>query len=178
MHPARRADREKWWWLALGLAFLVLLYFLSPTLTAFLLGAILAYILNPLVGWLERHGVNRTVGAVIAIALIAGLLVLFVLIVVPLFTKEIRLLIERLPAVLDQVNTRLVPRLRERFGIELQLDPASVRDYFAEAVKGTEGLGMTVLQSLRIGSATLIGFAVTVLLVPVVLFYLMRDWDR
>src|SRR3954468_22554923 len=88
MLQARRADREKWWWLALGLAFLVLLYFLSPMLTPFLLGGILSYLLNPLVGLRERPGVNRTIGAVVAIALIAGLLVLFVLIVVPLFTKE------------------------------------------------------------------------------------------
>jgi predicted PurR-regulated permease PerM len=177
MLPARRADREKWWWLALGLAFLVLLYFLSPILTPFLLGGILAYILNPLVGWFERHRLTRTFGAVVAIALVAGLLVLVVLIVVPLFTKEIRLLAERLPGFLEQVNTRLVPWLREHAGIELQLDPASVRDYFADAVKGTEGLGVTVLQSLRVGGATLIGILITVLLVPVVLFYLMRDWN-
>jgi len=178
MHPARRADREKWWWLALGLAFLVLLYFLSPILTPFLLGGMLAYILNPFVTWLERHRVNRTIGAVIAVALIAGLLVLFVLIVVPLLTKEIRLLIERLPGVLDQLSTRLVPRLRERFGIELQLDPASVRDWFADALKGTEGFGMTLLQSVRVGGGALIGILFTVLLVPVLFFYLMRDWDR
>ncbi|HZR70069.1 MAG TPA: AI-2E family transporter [Burkholderiales bacterium] len=178
MHPARRADREKWWWLALGLGFLLLLYFLSPILTPFLLGGILAYIMNPLVGWLERHRVDRTIGAVVAIALLAGLVVLWVLIVVPLFTKEIRQLIERLPDAFDQANTRLVPWLRERFGVELQLDPASVRAYFADAVKGTEGVGAALLQSLRIGSATLIGFLITALLIPVVLFYLMRDWNR
>jgi predicted PurR-regulated permease PerM len=178
MLPARRADREKWWWLALGLAFLVLLYFLSPILTPFLLGGILAYIFNPLVGWLERHRVNRTLGAAVAITILAGVLVLLVVIVVPLFTKEIRMLAERLPGVLDQANARLVPWLRERFGVELQLDPASVRDYVAEAVKGTEGLGAAVLHSLKIGGATLIGILITVLLVPVVLFYLMRDWDR
>jgi len=178
MHPARRADREKWWWLALGLGFLLLLYFLSPILTPFLLGGILAYIMNPLVGWLERHRVNRTAGAVVAIALVAGVVALFVLIVVPLFTKEAHQLLERLPDVLAQANGRLVPWLRERFGVELQLDPASVRAYFADAVKGTEGVGAALLQSLRIGSATLIGFLITALLIPVVLFYLMRDWDR
>lgn len=178
MLPARRADREKWWWLALGLAFLVLLYFLSPILTPFLLGGILAYILNPLVGWFERHRLSRTFGAVIGIALLAGVLVLLVLIVVPLFTKEARMLVERLPGALEQANARLVPWLHERFGIELQLDPASVKDYFADAVKGTEGLGATVLQSVKIGGATLVGILITVLLIPVVLFYLMRDWDH
>jgi len=45
-------------------------------------------------------------------------------------------------------------------------------------VKGTEGLGMTVLQSLGSAGATLIGILITVLLVPVVLVYFMRDWDR
>jgi predicted PurR-regulated permease PerM len=53
-----------------------------------------------------------------------------------------------------------------------------VKDYFADAVKGTEGLVATVLQSLKIGGATLVGILITVLLIPVVLFYLMRDWDR
>jgi predicted PurR-regulated permease PerM len=178
MHTGRRADREKWWWLAVGLAFLVLLYFLSPILTPFLLGGILAYIMNPLVGWLERHRVNRTFGAVIGIALVTGVLVLLVLIVVPLFTKEARMLVERLPGALDQANARLVPWLHAHFGIELQLDPASVKEYFADAVKGTEGLVATVLQSLKIGGATLVGILITALLIPVVLFYLMRDWDR
>jgi predicted PurR-regulated permease PerM len=177
MHPPRRADPEKWWWLAVGLAFLVLLYFLSPILTPFLLGGILAYILNPLVVWLERHHVNRTIGAAIAIALVAGLVALFALIVVPLFIKEIRLLVERLPGFLEDANTRVAPWLDEHFGVDLDLDPASVREYLAEALKGTEGLGGTLLQSLRTGGATLIGFAITVLLVPVVLFYLARDWN-
>jgi predicted PurR-regulated permease PerM len=171
MLPARRADREKWWWLALGLAFLVLLYFLSPILTPFLLGGILAYIFNPLVGWLERHRVSRTIGAAIAIALLIGITVLFVLIVVPLFTKEARMLVERLPGLLDLASARLAPWLREHVGVELQLD------YFADALKGTEGLTATVLQSVKLGGGALIGFLITALLVPIVLFYLMRDWD-
>jgi len=86
---------------------------------AVLLGGILAYILNPLVGWLRAPRRHRTIGAVVAIALIAGLVVLFVLIVVPLFTKEIRLLIERLPGVLEQVGTRSRPGCASASGIEL-----------------------------------------------------------
>src|SRR5690349_1437072 len=108
MSTSSRPDTEKWWWLATGLAFLVLLYFLSPILTPFLLGGILAYILNPLVGSLRRRHVNRTFGAVIAMLFLAGLLVLVVVIVVPLFTKEVRLLSSRLPGSLDQINLRLV----------------------------------------------------------------------
>ena len=50
MPSARLADPEKWWWPALALAVLVLLYFLSPILAPFLLGCILALITPALVG--------------------------------------------------------------------------------------------------------------------------------
>ena len=42
MPPARLADPEKWWWPAVALAILALLYYLSPILAPFLLGALLA----------------------------------------------------------------------------------------------------------------------------------------
>jgi predicted PurR-regulated permease PerM len=94
-----------------------------------------------------------------------------------LFTKEIKLLSDRLPGFLEQFNTHIVPWINERFGVDLELDGDSVREYLADAVKGTEGLGVNVLQSLKVGGATLIGILINVLLVPVVLFYLLRDWD-
>jgi predicted PurR-regulated permease PerM len=176
MPPSRLAELEKWWWPALGLAFLVLLYFLSPILAPFLLGAILAYICDPLVDWLGRRHAPRTLAVLLVMLLLILLLVLLAVIVVPLFYKEVKLLAERLPGYLDQLNTHLMPWLQSRFGIEMQVDAASIRQLVADSLQGTEGLGLTLLQSLKIGGLSLIGFVVNLLLVPVVLFYLMRDW--
>ena len=44
-------------------------------------------------------------------------------------------------------------------------------------VAGTDGLGMKLLASLKIGGLAVLGFVVNLLLVPVVLFYLLRDWN-
>jgi len=176
MPSARLADLERWRWPALALAVLVLLYFLSPILAPFLLGGILAYICDPLVDWLERRRVPRTLAVVLVILLLFALLVLLTLILVPLFYKEIKLLTERLPGYLGQINENFVPWLKARFGIEVQIDAASVRQLVADSLQGTEGLGVKLLQSLKIGGLTLIGFVVNLLLVPVVLFYLLRDW--
>jgi predicted PurR-regulated permease PerM len=176
MPAPRLADPEKWWSLALALAVLVLLYYLSPILAPFLLASILAYICNPLVGWLERRRVPRTPAVVLVILLLFALLVLLAVILVPLFYKEVKLLAERLPGYFGQINAHLVPWLKERFGIEAHIDSASVRALIADSLQGTEGLGLKLLESLKIGGLTLIGFVVTLLLVPVVLFYLMRDW--
>jgi predicted PurR-regulated permease PerM len=176
MPPARLAELEKWWWLALALAVLALLYYLSPILAPFLLGAILAYICDPLVNSLERRRVPRTLAVLLVVLLLFALLVLLTVILVPLFYKEIKLLTERLPGYLGELNAHLVPWLKERFGIEAQIDAASVRQLLADSLQGTEGLGVKLLQSLKIGGLTLIGFVVNLLLVPVVLFYLLRDW--
>jgi len=112
----------------------------------------------------------------LVILLLFALLVLLTVILVPLFYKEIKLLTERLPGYLGQINEHLVPWVKQRFGVELQIDAASVRDLLADSLQGTEGLGVKLLQSLKIGGLTLIGFVVNLLLVPVVLFYLLRDW--
>ena len=176
MPPVRLADPEKWWWPALALATLVLLYFLSPILAPFLLGGILAYICDPLVNWLERRRVPRTLAVVLVMLLLIALLVLLAVILVPLFYKEVKLLSERLPGYLDQLNEHLVPWLKERFGIEVQIDAASLRQLVAGSLQGTEGIGLKLLESLKIGGLTIIGYLVNLLLVPVVLFYLLRDW--
>jgi predicted PurR-regulated permease PerM len=176
MPPVRLTDPEKWWWPALALAVLVLFYFLSPILAPFLLGGILAYICDPLVDWLERRRVPRTIAVLLVMLLLVALLVLLAVILVPLFYKEVKLLSERLPGYLDQVNVHLVPWLKDRFGIQIQVDAASIRQLVTDSLQGTEGIGLKLLESLKIGGLTVIGYLVNLLLVPVVLFYMLRDW--
>lgn len=171
------AEPNNLWWLVAAAALVVLLYFLSPILAPFLFAAILAYISNPLVSWLERHRVPRTLGVVLVMLLLAGLLLLLLLILLPLFIKEVRLLSERLPGFLTQINDNLVPWIKARFGVELQFDLAGLKKLIGENLQGADGLGMKLLASLRIGGLAVLGFVITLLLVPLVLFYLLRDWN-
>jgi predicted PurR-regulated permease PerM len=177
MTPKILAEPNNLWWFIPAAVLVALLYFLSPILAPFLFAAILAYISNPAVSWLARHRVPRALGAVIVLLALVGILVLLLLILLPLFIKELRLLWERLPAFLVQVNDHLLPWLRQRFGVELQLDPAALRNLASESLQGADGLGMKLLASLRIGGLAVLGFVVNLLLVPVVLFYLLRDWN-
>jgi len=178
MPPPRLAELEKWWWPALALAVLALLYYLSPILAPFLFGAMLAYICDPLVDWLERRRVPRTLGVVLVMLLLLALLALLTLILVPLFYKEVKLLSERLPGYFSQLSTHLVPWLKKHFGAEVQIDAASLRQLVADSLQGTEGIGLKLLQSLKIGGLTVLGYIVNLVLVPVVLFYLLRDWKE
>ena len=177
MTPKILAEPNNLWWFIPAAVVIALLYFLSPILAPFLFAAILAYISNPLVSWFGRHRVPRTLGAVLVMLLLGGLFVLLLLILLPLFIKEVRLLSERLPGFLAQLNDNLAPWIKARFGAELQFDLAGLKKLVNENLQGADGLGMKLLASLRIGGLAVLGFVVNLLLVPVVLFYLLRDWN-
>ncbi len=172
-----RADRlQTLIWSALGLAILWLLFLLSPILSPFLLAGILAYVCAPLVEWLARHGLPRVVAVLAVMLLATAAMALLVLILLPLVHEEAQQLIRRLPDALALVNERLMPWLNERFGIELRLDPASLSRLLADNQDSTQLIAQKLLQSLKIGGIALFGIAANLLLAPVVMFYLLRDW--
>lgn len=177
MTPKILAEPNNLWWLVPAAAVIALLYVLSPILAPFLFAAILAYISDPLVSWLARHRVRRALGAVLVMLLLAGLLLVLLVILLPLFIKEMRLLSERLPGFLAQVNDHLLPWIKAKFGVEPQFDLPALKALIHENLQGADGLGMKLLASIKIGGLAVLGFIVNLLLVPVVLFYLLRDWN-
>ena len=171
------ARPQLWAWLAISAALGLLAWLLSPILAPFLFAAILAYILDPLVERLSRPGVPRVLSVVFVLALALLLLVMLVLIVLPLLYKETRLLIDKLPALLDWVNSQAAPWLKERLDVDLQFDVDSVKQMVRDGFAQNEGLAKGVLRSVGVGGLAIIAFLANLLLIPVVLFYLLRDWN-
>ncbi|MGH8706451.1 MAG: AI-2E family transporter [Burkholderiales bacterium] len=176
MPPPLSANAHLWGWLAVALTTLGLLYLLSPILAPFLFAAILAYILDPLVERLSGRYVPRTLAVILVMIGVLALLVALGLVVLPLFAKELRLLAERLPAFITWLNERLAPVAADYLGITFQLDVETVRGLAGELVIENQQLLGRLLGSLKIGGLALLAFLVNLLLVPVVLFYLLRDW--
>ncbi|MBN8765724.1 MAG: phosphoribosylaminoimidazolesuccinocarboxamide synthase [Thiobacillus sp.] len=175
MHPVRRpAHPGNIPWLALAALLITggLVYLLGPILTPFLAGALLAYIFDPLVDRLETRGLSRTVGTAAVIVLTAlGVLVLL-LVVLPLFQGQFTELSHRAPAVLDLLKTRFVPWLQQTFGIDFDL--AALMAWLTEKVAQN---GTAWLPSLQTGAIAVVGMLANLLLIPIVMFYLLRDWD-
>lgn len=163
-------------WLSVGVAFLFLLYLLKPILLPFLLAGILAYIGNPLVDRMQQAKLPRVLAVVVFLLFMAGLLTGLALIILPLLIEETQILMARLPDALALANEKLAPWLRERFGIRLRFDPASLRKLATNNWDSVQAILEQLLQSLRIGGIALIGLAVNLLLTPVVMFYLLVDW--
>jgi len=172
------ARPQLWAWLAIALAAGFLVWLLSPILAPFLFAAILAYVLDPIVERMSARGVPRTVAAILVLLLALGALVGVALVVLPLFYREAGLLVARLPALFDWLNQSAAPWLKAKLDVDLQFDVASLKEMARGALAGNEDLARRLLRSLGLGGLALFAFAVNLLLVPVVLFYLLRDWNR
>lgn len=170
-------------WLLLFAGLVALIYLLRDILAPFLLAAVLAYICSPLVDRFERirsarfnAGFMRTVGTVLVMLLLVCILVILVLVIVPLLQKEILLIAERTPAYLDTIRTTLDPWLLKHFGFTLAVDIEQLKTLAVENWRtATNYLGPLLLTVGNRGLA-FIGWIINLLLVPVVLFFLLRDW--
>jgi phosphoribosylaminoimidazole-succinocarboxamide synthase len=163
-------------WLALAVLLVTggLVYLLGPILTPFLAGALLAYIFDPLVDRLEAHGWSRVSGTV-AVIVLAGLAVLgLILIALPLFQGQIAELSQRLPAFLDLLQTRFLPWLQQTFGITIDFNLSALKTWLTEQAAENSANWLPTLQT---GALAVLGVAVNLLLIPVVMFYLLKDWD-
>ncbi|HVF33885.1 MAG TPA: AI-2E family transporter [Candidatus Saccharimonadia bacterium] len=178
--PGRRPITLKHYlWVA---AALVVVYFaltrLGAVLTPFLVGAILAYLGTPLVDALERRGVHRGIGTTITVLLFGVALLGLFLVLVPLVQAEVALVMKRVPELFAQASERLLPWLDRVFGITVALDFATLRELLADNVESVRDVGLRVLAGVRTGGLLLVSILVNLALIPVVMFYLLRDWNR
>ncbi|MBI4986799.1 MAG: AI-2E family transporter [Rhodocyclales bacterium] len=165
-------------WIGAGLLLLWLLARLSPILAPFFLAAILAYICNPLVDRWQRLGLPRSAGVLAVLALLVGIAAALALILLPLLVDEARIVATRLPEAATLANEKLLPWLRENYGIRIKLDANFLRQFAADNRDGLHALAQKLIESLAIGGVALFGIAATLLLTPVVMFYLLLDWQR
>lgn len=163
-------------WAGVGAAIVGLLWLLGPTLSPFMLGLVLAYIFEPLVERLCRRRVPRTLAVVLVILFVISLVVGLILILVPVIQQEVRTLIARLPAYLTAAHEQLVPWLQQHFGITLQLDVDSLKRFITKNWSSAQDYLMVALEYVSSQGAVIVGVVANVLLTPVVMFYLMRDW--
>ncbi len=178
MNTEHADDMHYLWWLILACVTGGLIYLLSPILTPFLLAAVIAYICNPMVARMTDKGIPRTAGAILVMFLLIGVFAALILIMVPLFEEEARRLLGKMPVYLDLFKNHVVPWLETRFNISLQPDMNVLKQAVSEHWKSAGGFAAKALPSLTSGGMAVVEFMVNLLLVPVVLFYLLRDWNK
>lgn len=154
-----------------------LLYLLAPVLTPFVAAALLAYVGDPLADRLQKLALPRSL-AVLAVFLLTFLVIgAIVLLVLPLVQAQVAALLEALPRYMQYVEEKLLPLVQD----------------FVDGADAGEGLGLAaflsdygsmagewgsrVLASLGRSGGALIAALLSFFLIPILTFYLLRDWD-
>jgi predicted PurR-regulated permease PerM len=168
-------------WIAIGVLAVLVLRLLGPVLTPFVVGAVLAYALTPLVDRLDEAGrgrVPRVVSVIVVeLAFVLALVSLFLL-VVPILAQEMPLMRQQLPVLFEKLDANLRPWLAQ-FGIHVAFDVESLKTQAMRYLQGNyDDYAARLMASLKVGGSFVFTLAFNALLIPVALFYLLLDWDR
>jgi len=154
-----------------------LLYLLGPVLVPFMAGALLAYLGDPLVDRLEARRFSRTLSVVIVFSVIVLVLLLILLLLVPMLGQQLGVLITKLPAYFAALQSNLIPWLQQ-FGIEVEaINPEQIFNALRQHWGEAGSIVVNIVSQASASGIALVALFANLLLIPVVTFYLLRDWD-
>ena len=166
------AQQLKYWGIAAAVLVFVL-WLLGDVIMPFLLGGALAYVLDPVADRLEKLGLSR----VLSVTLITlGSLVFFIVMataVIPTLIEQATALIAAAPQVFARLQASVSDALPDLMDGDGAL--ASHLARLGEAVQSRAG---ALLQTVLNSAAGFVNVLVLIVIVPVVTFYLLLDWDR
>ena len=170
-------ESSKGIWLAIFVVVSILIYLLAPILMPFISAAVLAYIADPLVDKLEKK-MSRSIAVSVVFFVLSLSTILVLLIILPLVEKQIVVLAEKLPLYIDRAQNYLLPLLKDKFDFDVaRFDLNMLKQSFSEYWKAAGGIAANIVSSISHSGIVLVGWIANFLLMLVVTFYLLRDWD-
>ena len=153
---------------------LMLAYRLRAVLSPFLIGMAIAYMGQPLVERLCRLHLPRAAAVTVVFMMVFAVVILLVMLVVPVLIDQFLVLIERLPTLFDDLQ-----QLLRRLGIHVPpFDVRSLINGMAAHWREAGGVAARLAAYVGRSGAALFLFLANLVLIPVVSFYLMRDWHQ
>jgi predicted PurR-regulated permease PerM len=177
------SDSRHWFVLVLIIATGWLVYALAPVITPFVISAGLAFLGDPLVDRLERvrfirWQFSRTFAVVVVFVLFSALLFLVLFFLLPLLRDQVQRMVENSPAMFEWLAETALPWLQKNLGLNLfELDAASLADALKAYWREVSSALLGVLGTVSRGGQAILTWLMNLVLVPVVTFYLLRDWD-
>ncbi|TAM98440.1 MAG: AI-2E family transporter [Rhodanobacteraceae bacterium] len=173
------SNTQRWQWLIIAAVAGWLVWLLSPILMPFMLAGVFAYLGDPLVDRLERLRIGRGLAASIVFLVMLVIVALALVLLVPLIHRQLVRLVTALPAYAEWFTRDAMPWLEQKLRIPPgEFDASTVIAHIRDHIGTLGGIVATVLGYATRSGLAIIGVGVAVVLVPVVTFYLLRDWDK
>lgn len=170
--------KRQWFFIAAIVFVALFIQVLKPILAPFLVAALLAYLGDPIVDRLEEKGLSRSasVGTVFLVITFNTLLAL--LIALPLLSDQIQLLGQKLQLAFVWSQNTLLPMLRDSLGLPEGSEPmATAREAVSRHWNEAGGIVVQLWKQVSGSSLALSAWVANMALIPVVTYYMLRDWD-
>ncbi|MFC6839054.1 AI-2E family transporter [Xanthomonas theicola] len=166
-------------WAAVILGVLWVVWLLAPILTPFVLALLLGWLGDPLVDRLERAGRSRNMAVTLVFVLMLLLLALALVILVPMLERQIVTFINVLPQARDWFIGTAIPWAEQKTGLQLMawLDPERLIDWIRGHWQQAGGVAATFFGYLSRSGFAMVTWVVNLVLLPILTFYFLRDWD-
>lgn len=165
-------DQARYWGIAAAVLFL-LLWFFGDVLLPFLVGGAIAYFLDPVADRLQRMGLSRVMATSVISILALLLVVLLILSVIPTLIGQLTALVNAAPDIAQKLQAFLI----ERFP-QLSDETSTIRQTLAQLASVIQSKGGELANGLLNSALGVISAVVFIVVVPVVAFYLLLDWDN
>ncbi|WP_034855269.1 AI-2E family transporter [Ignatzschineria larvae DSM 13226] len=171
-----RVNRLIFFWLGVILT-VYLIHRLSSVLIPFLVAFGLAYLGNPLVLKIESKRISRVWAVSIVFVGLFLLLLLILLVVIPQVINQILVFLDKIPTYYLWLQDNVFPRLEHYLSLEsLEMNKASVQRALSKSLNILGEITSRLAPSISGLILSLIGFIASLVLIPMITFYLMRDW--
>jgi predicted PurR-regulated permease PerM len=155
-----------------------IMFKLEPVLMPFIVGGLLAYLGDPVADRLEARGLSRTWAVVVCFIVLTLILLSVLVILIPLVLHQLKVVYGQVPAIFEWFKFVAQPWLIETLSLEADVfDVDHVREQLINQWGSAQDILASVLAKITSSAGTFMGFIVNLTLVPVVGFYLLRDWD-
>ncbi|MBC7736035.1 MAG: AI-2E family transporter [Candidatus Saccharibacteria bacterium] len=162
----------RYWGIA-AILFFIALWFLGSVLLPFLVAGAVAYFLDPVADRLQRLGLSRAAATTIITLVAVMIVVLLVLAVIPVLVQQLTALINATPEMARQLEgfvTRQFPDMTDSTSV--------MRRSLAQIASAIQAKGGAVAQGLLNSVLGVVSWVLFIVVVPVVAFYLLMDWDH
>ncbi len=157
------------WALIIG-GILLVVYWFRQIITPYIIGLALAYFLDPVADWMEKHGFRRIVAVTLITLVALGVILLVILIALPLAFTQLAELISNLPGFLERINGVII----ERFPQFAEFESGLVK----RISQSTDQIIAAVSNWLLNSTASLFSWIAAIVIVPTVAFYMLYSWDH
>ncbi|PLX67504.1 MAG: hypothetical protein C0603_08920 [Denitrovibrio sp.] len=161
--------------IALALFSLVLIYKIQEIISVFAISFFIAYLLDPIIDKLESFKIPRTLGIVILMVITLSIAIVISAYLLPLLYSEIEYLTKAAPEVINSLMD-MVEKLATRFNTDVSM--ANIKAQFAPKAGAIAKELFSALTGVLSSASGAIGTVVNLAIIPILVFYFLKDFDR